>query len=115
MGEGGEGVEEAKLVGMNEGRLPEGGVGQCQTKERAGQGGAERGRNGSWRGPWGCVCWAVCEHNSWVRVGPPKREWGYIVFVFLSLGCRRGSPEQDGDGKQGGGSERVHLLPEASL
>lgn len=33
MGEGGEGVEEAQLVGMNEGRLPGGDVGQCQTKE----------------------------------------------------------------------------------
>lgn len=108
VGEGGEGVEETGLVRMNQGRLPEGGVGQCQAKERAGQGGAGGGRNGSWRWPWG-GCWAVCEQNSWVRVGPPKREWGYMAFIFLSPGCGRSSLEQDGVGRQGGGSERVYL------
>lgn len=39
VGEGGEGVEETELVRMNQGRLPEGGIGQCQAKEsRAGRG-----------------------------------------------------------------------------
>lgn len=59
-GEGGEGVEEAELVGVNQGRLPEGGVSQCQVKERAGQGRAGGGRS---RAPEMAEggCWSVCE------------------------------------------------------
>lgn len=52
----------------------------------------------------------------------PEPEWGpqggirgYTVSVSLSLGCGRGFPEQDGVGRQAGGSERVHLLLEASV
>lgn len=40
-------VKEAELVGINQERLPKGGVGQCQGKERARQGGAGGGRCGS--------------------------------------------------------------------
>lgn len=48
MGEGGEGVEDAELVESNQGRLPEGGVCQCQAKRRAGRGGLEEEGMGLW-------------------------------------------------------------------
>lgn len=48
MGEGGEGVEDAELVESNQGRLPEGGVCQCQAKGRAEQGGLEEEGMGLW-------------------------------------------------------------------
>lgn len=70
---------------INQGRLPEGSVGQCEAKESAEQGRAAGGRSRSPEMDGGC--WAVWERNSWARVGSTERKSGTHWFVFLSPGC----------------------------